>query len=272
MRRFVAIMLALVLPELAIPREIGPDALDSLPQVDVLVLGEVHDNPHHHAHQARAVRALKPAAMVFEMLQPAQIAALPTDLTDAEAVARATQWEARGWPDFTMYHPIFLAAPDARIYAGDVARDLVATAVQEGAAAAFGTGAARFGLTDPLPEAQQQERETELWAAHCYALPRDAMAGMVQAQRLRDAALARAALLALTETGGPVAVITGVEHARTDIGVPALIRLADPAATVLSVGQMETVPDGRPPHDLWIVTDGVAARGDPCATFGATEG
>ena len=87
MRRLGAIMLALVLPGLAIAREIGPDALDSLPQVDVLVLGEVHDNPHHHAHQARAVRALNPVAMVFEMLQPAQIAALPTDLTDAEAAA-----------------------------------------------------------------------------------------------------------------------------------------------------------------------------------------
>ncbi len=51
-----------------------------------------------------------------------------------------------------------------------------------------------------------------------------------------------------------------------------MIRMASPAITVLSVGQMESVPEGPPPHDLWIVTDGVADRGDPCEGFGSTEG
>lgn len=253
-------------------REIGPDVLDALPQVDVLVLGEVHDNPAHHVHLARAVKALQPKALVFEMLQPAQVAALPDDLSDAAAVARATEWEARGWPDFAMYHPIFMAAPDARIYAGDVPLSVVRMAIRDGAAAAFGQDAATFGLTEPFEQAVQAEQEQAMFAAHCYAMPKEALPGMVEAQRLRDAVLADAALTALRETGGPVAVITGVEHARTDIGVPALIRMASPAITVLSVGQMEAVPEGRPPHDLWIVTDGVRDRGDPCEAFGSTEG
>jgi len=253
-------------------REIGPEVLDALPQVDVVVLGEVHDNPVHHAHQARAVRALQPKALVFEMLQPAQVAALPEDLSDAAAVAAATEWEARGWPDFAMYHPIFMAAPEARIYAGDVPRSVVRMAIRDGAAAAFGQDAEVYGLTDPLPAEAQAEEEQAMLAAHCYAMPAEALPGMVEAQRLRDAVLAEAALTALRETGGPVAVITGVGHARTDIGVPALIRLASPAVTVLSVGQMEAVPEGRPPHDLWIVTDGVPDRGDPCEAFGSTEG
>ncbi|MBU9699881.1 ChaN family lipoprotein [Rhodobacteraceae bacterium HSP-20] len=270
MRAALALCAALACPAGA--REIGAEALDSLPQVDVVVLGEVHDNPAHHAHQARAVRALDPAALVFEMLQPAQVAALPDDLSDAAAVAAATDWEARGWPDFAMYHPIFLAAPEARIYAGDVPRSVVRMAIRDGAAAAFGAEAARYGLTVPFGADMQAAQEQALLAAHCYAMPSDALAGMVEAQRLRDAVLAQAAMTALRETGGPVAVITGVEHARTDIGVPALIRLADPSVTVLSVGQMETVPEGRPPHDLWIVTDGVKDRGDPCEGFGSTEG
>lgn len=253
-------------------REIGPDVLDALPQVDVVVLGEVHDNPVHHVHQARAVRALQPKALVFEMLQPDQVAALPDDLSDAAAVARATEWEARGWPDFAMYHPIFMAAPDARIYAGDVPRSVVRMAIRDGAAAAFGQDAALFGLTEPFEAAVQAEQELAMLASHCYVMPKEALPGMVEAQRLRDAVLAAATLTALRETGGPVAVITGVEHARSDIGVPALIRMASPAITVLSVGQMEAVPDGRPPHDLWIVTDGVRDRGDPCEGFGSTEG
>lgn len=270
MRGLLAALCLLASPVAA--REVGPESLDALPQTDVVVLGEVHDNPAHHANQARAVRAIAPKALVFEMLQPAQVAALPDDLSGADAVARATEWEARGWPDFAMYHPIFLAAPEASIYAGDVPRTVVRMAIRDGAAAAFGQKSAEYGLTEPLPPAAQAEEEKAMFAAHCFAMPKEALAGMVEAQRLRDAVLADAALAALRETGGPVVVITGAGHARTDIGVPALIRRAAPAVTVLSVGQMEAAPEGRPPFDLWIVTDGVKDRGDPCAAFGSTEG
>lgn len=270
--RAAVVLVALALGAPLSAREIGPDALDTVPQADIVVLGEVHDNPAHHTNQARAIRALKPAAIVFEMLQPAQVDALPDDLSDADAVAAATEWEARGWPDFDMYHPIFTAAPEARIYAGDVPRSVIRMAVRDGATAAFGDGAELFGLTEPFPPDVQAAQERSLLASHCFAMPKDALGGMVEAQRLRDAVLAGAALTALRETSGPVAVITGVEHARDDIGVPALIRRAAPDVTVLSVGQMEQVPEVRPPHDLWIVTDGVADRGDPCAAFGSTEG
>lgn len=266
----IAASLALAVPSLA--REIGPDGLDSLPVVDVVVLGEVHDNAAHHANQARAVAAIAPAALVFEMLLPDQIARLPADMSNADAMERALDWEARGWPDFGMYHPIFTAAPKARIYAGDLPRSVVRIAVRDGAAAAFGADAATFGLTVPYPADVQAAREKDLWAAHCFAMPKGTMAGMVEAQRLRDAAMAAAVLRAMDETGGPVVVITGAEHARRDIGVPALLMQARPALTVLSVGQIEGVPDTRPPFDLWIVTAGVADRGDPCTAFGATDG
>lgn len=265
--RVISLLLALSFAGAAGAREIGPEALERLPEVDVFFLGEIHDNPAHHANQARAVRAIEPAAIVFEMLEEAHVASLPADRFDARAMAEATAWEARGWPDFAMYHPIFTAAPEARIYAGDPGAVAVRRSLREGAAAVFGAGADRFGLTDPLPEAQQSRREADLMAAHCDALPAEALPGMVQAQRLRDAALARAALAALDETGGPVVVITGVEHARTDFGAPALLRQARPGVTVLSVAQLERIPVGRAPHHLWLLTEGVPSRGDPCAVF-----
>ena len=268
----ISLLFALLFGGAAGAREIGPEALDRLPEVDVFFLGEIHDNPSHHRYQARAVRASAPAALVFEMLGDAQVAALPPDRSDARAMAEATEWEARGWPDFSMYHPIFTAAPEARIYAGDPGIEAVRQSLRSGAAAVFGADAARFGLTDRLPEAQQSSREADLQAAHCDALPPEALPGMVEAQRLRDAALARAALLALEETGGPVVVITGLEHARTDIGAPAILRRAQPGVTVLSVGQLEQVPTGRPPHHLWLLTEGVPSRGDPCAMFETQDG
>ncbi|MEY4984520.1 MAG: hypothetical protein RIR62_2786 [Pseudomonadota bacterium] len=270
MRAALSTLLAFALAAPAVASEIQPADLDRLPPADVVFLGEVHDNPAHHAHQARAVAAIRPAALVFEMILPDQPARLPADRGDAAAMARALDWDARGWPDFAMYHPIFTAAPDARIYGADVAQADLARAMGQGAAAVLPDPS--LGLAAPLPDAVQAGMEDLLWAAHCYAMPRAAMAPMVQAQRLRDAALADAARRALAETGGPVVVITGTGHARTDHGAPAILTRAAPDATVLSVGQMEAAPDTAPPHDLWLVTEGVAGRGNPCAAFGGTEG
>ena len=94
--------------------------------------------------------------------------------------------------------------------------------------------------------------------------------GMVQAQRLRDAGLARAVLQAMDATGGPVAVITGTGHARTDTGIPAALAQAAPQLQVLSIGQIEAAPDTAietaPPYDLWIITT-PTPRADPCAVF-----
>ena len=83
---------------------------------DVHVLGEVHDNPTHHAEQARRVTEIVPAALVFEMLTEAQAArALPELRGDPTALEEALGWAESGWPDFTMYYPVFAAAPEARI-------------------------------------------------------------------------------------------------------------------------------------------------------------
>jgi len=252
----------------AFAEQIEPDALATL-SADVVILGEVHDNPLHHAHQAQAVAALAPAALVFEMLTPGQ-AALVTDANrgDAAALGAALDWEASGWPDFTMYHPIFTAAPDAKVYGAALPRDQVRRSVAEGAAAILGDEAERFGLTTPLPAAEQAEREAEQMAAHCNAMPADLMPGMVEAQRLRDASLARATVEAMAETGGPVAVIAGSGHARRDWGIPAALALAAPELSVLSVGQIEAegAAEADQPFDAWLVT-APTPREDPCAAF-----
>ncbi len=261
-----ALVLALSLAAPAGAAEIGPEALDAL-RADIVVLGEVHDNPAHHLNQARAVAALRPAALVFEMLTRDQAArATDTARADADTLGAALGWAEAGWPDFAMYWPIFGAAPEAEIRGAAVPRGEARRVFEAPLAEVFGAGAARYGLDRPLPEAQQATREAEQMAAHCDALPGDMLPGMVAAQRLRDAVLADAALAALRDTGGPVAVITGSGHARTDYGVPAKLALAAPDVTVLSLGQLERPAGADQPFDLWIVTD-AAPREDPCAAF-----
>lgn len=233
---------------------------------DVVILGEVHDNPAHHANQARAVAAIAPRALVFEMLEPGHARMATPELRgDADGLARAFAWKERGWPDFAMYNPILAAAPDAAIFGGALPRETVRRAMSVGAAAVLGAEAGRFGLGLPLDPGEQAAREAEQQEAHCNALPADMLAGMVEAQRLRDAAIARAVIAAYEETGGPVAVIAGNGHARNDWGVPAMLP-GHGGIDVLAVGQFETGAPEAPPYDFWLVTD-PAPRPDPCAAF-----
>lgn len=265
MRVFAILAAVFALPAGAGP--IAPGDLGALPPAEVVILGEVHDNPAHHDNQAHAVAAIAPRALVFEMLTPQQAAAMPADRNDAGRLAAALRWEDSGWPDFALYHPIFTAAPQSRIYGANVPREVVRTAITAGAAVAFGAEADIYGLDKALLPEDQAAREVEQAEAHCGALPPEMLPGMVQAQRLRDAALARAAMLALHDTGGPVVVITGSGHARRDTGVPALLALVDPGLHVLSVGQLEDDPGADAPFDLWL-TAPAPPREDPCLAFG----
>ncbi|MDO9524849.1 MAG: ChaN family lipoprotein [Gemmobacter sp.] len=246
-------------------KAIEPEMLDSLPPADVVILGEVHDNPAHHLNQTRAVAALQPKALVFEMLTPdlAQLVS-PALRSDEQALAAALGWAELGWPDFAMYYPIFLAAPDAPVFGGAVPREDVRRAMTVGAGAVFGDAARKYGLDADLDPNEQALREVEQMTAHCDALSVAMIPGMVSAQRLRDAALARAALQAFDATGGPVVVITGSGHADRLRGIPVALAHAAPDLRVLSVGQLESDPGKDAPFDLWLVTD-PHPRPDPCA-------
>ncbi len=237
-------------------------------KAELVFLGEVHDNPAHHVVQAEWVAALKPSALVFEMIPQAMADPLtPETLSNAADLEVALHWSEMGWPDFAMYYPIFKAAPEARVYGASLPRAAARKVMSEGISAAMDTGdVERFALETPLPEAEQARREAHQMAAHCDALPEEMLPDMVRIQRVRDAWLARQALAALADTGGPVLIITGNGHARTDHGAPAAVRMAAPETVIFALGQSE---DGNGPEGLFDhVLDAPAVdRPDPCAVF-----
>ena len=245
--RLTAIFLALALPAMAET------------SAEIVILGEVHDNPDAHLGQADALRELRPTAVVFEMLTTEEAAR-----ADADRSQIAAAWEASGWRDFPIYAPIFETLGTARIVGAAAPRETVRSVYSEGAAALFGPDAARFGLDAALPEKQQEKRMQLQFEAHCEAMPLEMMAGMVAVQRYRDAVFARAALEALEIYGPPVAVIAGNGHARTDWGVPAVIAKAAPDVTTHAIGFVESDAD-VPFDDIRIVP--TAKRDDPCATL-----
>jgi len=234
---------------------------------DVVILGEVHDNPAHHATQAEVAAMLAPTAFVFEMIDTEDAARItPASAADPDALAQTLSWDETGWPDFAFYAPLFQQAAATAVYGAEVDRTAAQAVFSSSAAEVFGDAADRFGLTTPLAEAEQAAREAEQLAAHCDALPTEILPAFVEAQRLRDAALAEQVIDAITATGGPVVVITGNGHARRDWGVPAVLATVAPELQVFSLGQLEgDLPDSAP-FDM-MVTAAPVERPDPCAAF-----
>jgi uncharacterized iron-regulated protein len=240
--------------------------------VDIVIVGEVHDNPEHHRNQARIAEALQPEALVFEMI-PQEKETVVNEMRAAgatrEELAEALQWAGSGWPDFDFYAEILEAAPSARVFgAGQPSAD-VRRAMVEGAAGPFGPDAAIYGLDKPLEPEEQAAREAIQAEAHCNALATELLPGMVEAQRFRDAGLADATLWARTMTGGgQIMVVTGNGHADLERGMPEALRIADPEVSMIVLGQLEAEPDpgAPPPFDFYVVTD-APERSDPCAAL-----
>lgn len=239
------------------------EAPEEVFEADIIFLGEVHDNPEHHDRQANWVSEIAPKAVVFEML-PVNHPAGPLAFSNSAEAAEALNWAARGWPDFAMYWQVFDAAPTADIYGAGVDRTQLMALQEAPLSEAFGADAARFRLDQKLPEDEQSQREAGQALSHCNALPPDILPLFVDMQRWRDAALARAALQALDDTGGPVVVIAGNGHARQDWGAPAML---PSDINVFTLGQVER-GTAYPPatFDMVMLTDPVD-RSDPCDAF-----
>lgn len=259
----------------------------ALRAADVVLLGEVHDNAEHHAAQAWLVGEIGASGLAFEMIPRSAeglVSRLRAEGADRAALGAALNWGESGWPDWSLYAPILEAAPQAVVTGAEVAPAALAAAMRDGAAAAavsaIGAAAARYGLDAPLPAPTMAAATREQIDAHCGAIPEDVAARMTAAQRLRDAALADAALRARALGGeGVVAVIAGAGHARTDRGAPAYLRAAAPDVRVISVllaetgeerkdwrGHVAAGADEAAVFDyVWFTAP--AQREDPCAAF-----
>ena len=246
--------------------ETAEAAAGQLRGADVVILGEVHDNPGHHLNQAQILSSLAPSAVVWEMITQEQAERLtPEILGNASDTASTLNWETSGWPEFDLYAPIFAAAVSNRHYGALVPRAEARAALEQGVANYFGARAGDFGLDQPLPEAEQSAREADQMANHCNAMPEEMLPVLVDFQRLRDAALAEAADRALSETGGPVVVITGNGHARLDRGLAVYLKHARPEARIVSLGQSE---GGAISGDFDLLLDSPGVdRPDPCLAF-----
>lgn len=246
-----------------------PTVLDDFRQVEVIILGEIHDNPTHHENQALAIRSIFPSAVVFEMFSPEQAARINSmrwDGGELTGLEDEFEWHRSGWPSFDYYRQLLEADPEGVVYGGAIIESQGQEAAFEGALAIYGPDGVDYGLDQPLTPEETSLREAEFILSHCTALDDGELAGLIEIDRLRAAVLADAVLLALEEASYPVVVIVGNDLAREDYGVPAMLRMIYPDILVKSLGQVEESVGANPPYSHLLVT-GTIEREDPCLDF-----
>jgi uncharacterized iron-regulated protein len=249
----------------------------NLARFDYVLLGERHDNPHHHLLQAAVIRALAKRrgmvpkrAVAFEMLraekQPLIDAHFRTHPGDVTGFAEAVSWAAAGWPDFAMYAPVVSAAvaTGAPVVAADIPSTWLERARKEGLQALPQNWLADTGLHHPAPATVESALRKDIIEGHCGMVPEKHFERMIDIQRLRDAHLAWR--LAQIESA---VLIAGAGHVRRDVAVPLYLERLTPKKTVASVAFVEgrsvagLPPDAGRYDFLWFTP--VTERGDPCA-------
>jgi uncharacterized iron-regulated protein len=257
---------------------------------DFVLLGEVHDNPLHHARQrewlewiaASGKRPLIALEQFDTEHQRAIDAAWGSPNSSLDSVFAAAQFDTRGW-NRNFYAPLVAIARRNGwpLAAANLSRARARKVTSGGFAALDAGEAERLGLERLWDNGKEAALAREIVDAHCGALPDSMLRGVARAQRARDAVMADT--LARAGSAGAV-LIAGDGHARRDYGVPLYLEAYRPAARIVAIGQIEVEAGKSTPQDYavtvgatraiydYVVFTPRAKRADPCADFPRAEG
>lgn len=244
----------------------------------IVLLGEIHDNPEHHAQRLTVLRRAfahgwRPAIAMEQFDRERQ-----TDIDNARrAAGRDAQrvidaaappkGEPGGNWNWDYYRPLIALALEYEVplIAANLSRADTARVVREGYAAVFDADTQkRLRLDQPVPRELQAAQEREIDNGHCNALPAKTVPAMARGQMARDAVMADR--LAQAASRG-VVLIAGNAHVRRDIGVPYWLS-AQLRARAMAVGYLEQ--GGSPTLDAAfdaVVRTAPPKRTDPCLEF-----
>jgi uncharacterized iron-regulated protein len=242
---------------------------------DLVLLGEVHDDPVDHAMRGALLRAFasRHPAVVFEQFTATEGPIAPPARGDSLiGWLDRNGFDRRGWR-WPLHEPVVSAAlAVARsIWGSNISREAL-TGVVMGGEAAAPEPLRQLMARAPLDSATTAALDHEIIEGHCNRLPATMIPGMRLAQEVRDAAMTRALLGAGAD--GPAWLIAGNGHVRSDLAVPRILARVAPGKRVLVVGWLEREEDGSAPeaaerqrYDLVVVTPRIS-RPDPCLSLG----
>jgi uncharacterized iron-regulated protein len=203
---------------------------------DVVLLGEIHDNPRHHTLRAQLLRepALNQRNVVAEHLDAGQLVGAGENL-----LTRLEQagFDAKGW-EWPLHQPLFAAALEQNmaVYGGNLPRDQTRP-VLKSRGNSLDPGLQTLLLHAPLSDDSLTALRTEIDEGHCGALPGMMFEGMMAVQRARDAAMANELMQHL-----PAVLLSGNGHVWKHLGVPHILAANRPGMRSLSVLFLEHGP------------------------------
>jgi len=250
---------------------------------DVILLGEIHDNPVQHEIQqklfeARIASGARPALMMEQLNienQPELDHALMG--SDRNEVLNNV-YKLVKFSNAEDYKPLLAIAVDNKlpIIAANTPNQKLNPVIWRGYDAYDADELKRLKVEEVWNDKRQKYMVTHMGGAHCGQLRDELRVGLSRSQRLRDALMVDSAVSSIPR--GVVAIL-GSSHARRDIGLPLYFAARDPKAHIISIAFIEVSPDvtdpktyladsstGEAPFDVVWFTPRVE-RGDPCADF-----
>lgn len=237
---------------------------------DIVLLGEVHDNPEGHRQRLALLQGWveagwRPALVMeqFDREQQATLDAAMARCATADCVIQAVVTQKSTW-DWGNYRALITLALRFQLplLAGNVSRADAGKVMHGGLASALDTATmVTFGVDRPLPDYLQQSQRNEIVEGHCHMLPENMVAGMVNAQLARDIWMAK---LLNDHARRGVVLLAGNGHVRRDVGVGHWLQGVTPVS-LRSVGFVEAgahYPAGAF-DEMHVLA--LQPRPDPCA-------
>lgn len=261
--------------------------LSRINAANVLLLGEVHDNPLHHEFQLRLLKAQldsgsRPSLLMeqFDSESQASLDAALANTNRDDAFSHAADLIKFG--NWKLYAPLLSIAVDYKlpIIAANIANLQLQPVMRQGFSAYDPADLKRIGVNEVWSEDLDKYLSQHIEGTHCGRTSPQWRAGLVRGQRLRDALMVDAAV---SSFGRGIVAIVGRDHARRDIGLPLYFAARRPATRMLSIGLVEVLPGmdmpqayaaetatGEVPYDVIWFSPRLdrSGRFDPCAGFG----
>ncbi len=244
-----------------------PLLAERLRQQDLVLLGELHDNPQHHRLRGELIAHFaRPGTTVVAEHLPsgARVAAGGPLQSDLEAAG----FDAKGWR-WPLHQPLFgdIRAQALPLVGGNLPKGYSKQLMAGGEASLTDALASSYRQA-PLAPAAVARLDGDLVDGHCGQLPDKYLAPMRLVQRATDISMANMLL-----AHAPAVLVAGNGHVRKDYGVPQVLEALAPSLKISSIGFYERGGDraelikslaGR--YDYVWLTEG-AGRSDPCENF-----
>ena len=243
------------------------DLVQQVRDVDMLLLGELHDNVFHHRERGLFIKLLaRPVMTIVSEHLPANSKVEFSGSTLGALELAGFEKKAWDWP---LHESLFdnIRAGGHVLIGGNLVKGVSKDLAKNGRSVL--SSEMRDAIERATLDAKSGKAlDQDLIDGHCGQLPEKYLGPMQLIQRATDSSFALTML-----NNKPAILVAGNGHVRKDYGVPQVINAIAPSIKVISIGfherpghEKEPIPSFNSMYDFVWFTE-AANRTDPCAGF-----